>query len=225
MFVVITSCSANKDESVSIPAQSKIVEPSHYLDNKILVSKLCETRRSIFEDPRASIGQRTTYAFDLYVRAGKAYKDLLKSNYHQLKERLLRTSDIEWFFLSGGYGIIHALEKARKYQATFNRSIACQKGIPYTTDLWNSVLTSICDVIFYKFNPVWVYVLGSRDYTQFVKKTNYWKRSSNITMFESTGSAGSNWLSPILNDLVNFILSNKVDDFNSKHEKFTKQEQ
>ena len=224
MFVVITSCSANKDESVSIPAQSKIVEPSHYLDDKILLSKLSEIRKNIFEDTRANIGQRTTYAFDLYVRAGKAYKDLLKSNYHQLKERLLRTNDIEWFFLSGGYGIIHALEKAKKYQATFNRSIACQKGIPYTADLWNSVLTSICDVIFYKFNPVWVYVLGSRDYTRFVKETNYWKKSSNITMFESTGSAGPNWLSPILNDLVKCILSNEVDDFNSKHEKFIKQE-
>ena len=225
MFVVITSCSANKDESVSIPAQSKIVEPSHYLDDKILLSKLSEIRKNIFEDTRANIGQRTTYAFDLYVRAGKAYKDLLKSNYHQLKERLLRTNDIEWFFLSGGYGIIHALEKAKKYQATFNRSIACQRGIPYTADLWKSVLAPICDTIFSKLRPVWVYVLGSRDYTQFVKETNYWKRSSNITMFESTGSTGSNWLSPILNDLVSFILSNKVDDFNSKHEKITKQEQ
>jgi len=31
-------------------------------------------------------------------------------------------------------------------------------------------------------------------------------------------------LSPILNDLVKCILSNEVDDFNSKHEKFIKQE-
>jgi cytoplasmic iron level regulating protein YaaA (DUF328/UPF0246 family) len=223
LLIVITSCSASKDDSVSIPPNSRIVEPSYYLGNTILVSRLRKKRESIFQDPRARIGQKTTYAFDLYVRAGTAYKDLLKNNYHQLKERLLRRDDIEWFFLSGGYGIIHALEKARKYQATFNRSIACQKDIPYTKETWNSVLTLICEAIFSKFCPDWVYVFGSRDYTQFVKSTNYWKRSSNITMFESTGSAGPNWLSPMLHDLVSSIFGNKVDDFNAKYKRFVKQ--
>jgi len=42
-------------------------------------------------------------------------------------------------------------------------------------------------------------------------------------MFESTGSAGSTWLSPILNELVGSMLQNNVDAFNSKYGKFTKQ--
>ena len=223
LFVVITSCSASKDDSVPIPPDSRIVKPSYYLDDQILVSRLHEIRESIFEDPRARTGQKITYAFDLYVRTGKAYKDLLRNSYCRLKERLLRRNVIEWFFLSGGYGIIHALEKARKYQATFNQSIAYQKGIPYTTGLWNIVLTSICEAIFSKFRSEWVYVFGSKDYTRFVKKTDYWKRSNNIKTFESTGSAGPCWLSPILNDLVNSIFDNRVDDFNVKYSKFVKQ--
>jgi len=223
LFVVITSCSASKDDSVPIPPDSRIVKPSCYLDDQILVSRLHETRESTFEDPRARTGKKITYAFDLYVRTGKAYKDLLKNNYYRLKERLLRRNDIEWFFLSGGYGIIHALEKARKYQATFNQSIAYQKGIPHTTGLWDNVLTSICDAIFSKFRSEWVYFFGSKDYTRFVKKTDYWKRSNNMKTFESTGSAGPYWLSPILDDLVNSIFANRVDDFNVKYSKFVKQ--
>ena len=223
MFVVVTPCSASKDDSVPIPPDSSVVEPSYYLDDQILISRLHEIRESIFGDPRASRGQKITYAFDLYVRAGKAYKDLLKNNYYRLKERLLRRNDIEWFFLSGGYGIIHALEKARKYQATFNRSIAYQKDIPYTAGMWNGVLTPICDAVFSDFHTGLVYVFGSRDYTQFVKKTDYWKRSNNIKTFESTGSAGPYWLSPILDDLVNSIFDNRVDDFNVKYGKFVKQ--
>lgn len=223
LFVVITSCSASKDDSVPIPPDSRIVEPSYYLDDQILISRLHKIRESIFENPRTCTGQKITHAFDLYVRTGKAYKDLLKNNYHRLKEKLLRRNGIEWFFLSGGYGIIHALEKARKYQATFNQSIAYQKSIPYTAGLWDSVLTSICDAIFSKFRSGRVYVFGSKDYTRFVKKTDYWKRSNNIKTFESTGSAGPSWLSPILDDLVNSVFDNRVDDFNVKYGKFVKQ--
>lgn len=188
-----------------------------------MVSKLCNIRNRIFQDPRIRVGTKTTYAFDLCVRAGKAYRDLLKSNYQRLKLKLLSSNEIEWFFLSGGYGIIHALEKARKYQATFNRSIAYQNDIPYTAKFWNDSLTSICDAIILRFHPEWVYIFGSKDYTHFIKQTSFWKTRNNIKMFESTGSAGPTWLSPMLSELADSILDNSVHSFNAKYPKFVKQ--
>lgn len=224
LFIIISSCSAKKDDSIPI-ADLRVIDPSYYLDDEALVSKLYTLRKKISVDPKAHIGQKTTYAFDLYVRTGKAYRDLFRNNYHRLKEELLEGKNIEWFFLSGGYGIIHALEKSRKYQATFNQSIAHQNKIPYTARLWGDVLPQICDAIFSRFHPEWVYLFGSRDYTQLVKKTSYWKRVDNIKMFESTGSAGPSWLSPILNNLVGSVFSNNIDNFNKKYpDKLIKQE-
>jgi hypothetical protein len=55
------------------------------------------------------------------------YRELKNKNYYRLRSALLSSNTIEWFFLSGGRGVIHALEAARKYQATFNRNIAYQK--------------------------------------------------------------------------------------------------
>lgn len=127
MIIVITSCSASKDDSITIPDGSKVVQPTYYLDDKGLISRLHNIRNNIFQDPRAYIGTKTTYAFDLYIRAGYAYRDLKKDNYQKLKSMLISDSNIEWFFLSGGYGIIHAFEAGKKYQATFSKSIAIQK--------------------------------------------------------------------------------------------------
>jgi cytoplasmic iron level regulating protein YaaA (DUF328/UPF0246 family) len=222
MIIVITSCSASKDDSISIPTGSKVVQPSYYLDDKGLISRLHSIRERIFQDPRACVGTKTTYAFDLYIRAGNAYRDLRKNNYQRLKSMLISSNDVEWFFLSGGYGIIHALEPAKKYRATFNKSIAYQKKIPFTANLWNGALTSICNNIVTKFDPEWIYVFGSRDYTNFVKQTNFW-RTKNIKMLESTGSSGPFWLSPKLNELVNSILDNDLKAFNEKYAKFVKQ--
>lgn len=222
MIIVITSCSASKDDSIPILNGSKVVQPSYYLDDKGLISRLHSIRNRIFQDQRARIGTKTTYAFDLYIRAGNAYRNLRKDNYQRLKSMLTSSNIIEWFFLSGGYGIVHALEVARRYQATFNRSIAYQKKIPYTTDLWNNTLTSICDVIVAKFHPEWVYVFGSHDYTNFIKQTNFW-RANNVKMLESTGSVGPFWLSPQLNELVGSILSDNLKAFNEKYAKFVKQ--
>jgi hypothetical protein len=157
------------------------------------------------------------------VRAGRAYKDLFEHNYQRVKSRLLLSDGIEWFFLSGGYGIIHALEEARKYQATFNKGIAYQNKVPFTAGLWNGVLVSICDAVISKLCPEWIYVFGSRDYIQFIKQTDFWKKGANVKIFESTGSAGTSWLSPIINTLVNSILSDNIDVFNNKYEKFNKQ--
>jgi len=156
------------------------------------------------------------------VRVGRAYKRLLENNYVRLKNKLLSSGSIEWFILSGGYGIIHALEEARKYQATFNQSIAYQNKIPYTAKLWKSILTSLCENIIARFDPDVVYVFGSRDYTDFIKQTSFWKIEDNVRMFESTGSSGPFWLSPILNELVESAFRNDLEAFNASYSKFTK---
>jgi len=222
MLIVVTSCSASKDDSIPVTEGSRVVEPSYYLEHA-LVSGLLNGRERIFRDPRASVGVKTSYALDLYSRAGRAYKNLLEHNYRGLKSMLLSSDSVEWFFLSGGYGIIHALEKARKYQATFSRGIAYQNNIPYTGKIWAPLLTRICDSVLLKFHPDFVYVFGNRDYTEFIRQTSYWKTKDNVRMFENTGSAGPTWLSPILDELVGSILRNNVDAFNSKYSKFTKQ--
>ena len=222
MYVVVSSCCAKKDDSVPIPEGSRVVEPSYYLDQS-LIAGLLNIRECILRDSQACVGTMQTYAFDLYVRFGKAYKDLFATYYEMLKSLLLSGDVVEWFFLSGCYGIVHALEEVRGYRATFNRTIAYRNKIPNTADLWKSVLPSICDSILSRFRSDWVYVFGSRDYTQFIKETSFWKTANNVKMFESTGSSGPIWLSPILNELVDSMLHNNVDVFNSKYGKFTKQ--
>jgi len=223
VYMLITSCSASKDDSIPIILGSKIVDLTDYLDDGYLISKLIETRKTIFSDPRAKLGNSETYAFDLYVRAGKAYSLVFNKYYYQVKRMLVEDSALLWFFISGGYGIINALEKARKYQATFNRSIAYQKKIPFATNLWKPILTEICDNILQKFRPEWVYVFGSRDYTNFIKNTSYWERKENIKIFESRGSSGVYWISTKLGYLIKSILNRKLNEFNEKYEKFVKQ--
>lgn len=223
MIIVITSCSASKDDSIPIPDGSKVVQPTYYLDDKGLISRLHNIRNNIFQDTRTCIGTKTTYAFDLYIRAGYAYRDLKKNNYQKLKSMLISDSNIEWFFLSGGYGIIHALEAGKKYQATFSKSIAYKKKIPFTANSWNGALTSICDAIVAKFDPQWIYVFGSRDYTNFLKQTVFW-RTKNVKMLESTGRSGPSWLSPKLNELAKSMLNNDLKGFNEKYPRFAKQQ-
>jgi len=224
MIIIITPCSASKDDSTPIPNSFKIVQPSHYLDDKNLISGLQNIREQIFCDPRTCVGTRITHAFDLYVSAGKAYRDLRKSNNQQkLKSTLISDDEIEWFFLSGGYGIIHALEAAKKYQATFDRNIARKKKIPYTADLWKGTLPLICNAIASKFQPTWLYVFGSKSYTYFIKQTDFWKMKETIKMFESTGQSGPSWLSSKLDELVSSIFDNQSDAFNKRYPKFIKQ--
>ena len=111
-IVIVSSCCATKDDTTPIELDSKIIEPTRYLGSQDLLKDLLDIREHIFKDPKARLGNRTTYAFDLY-RRGRAYADLLKKDNHaKMKERLLSGDDIQWFFLSGGYGVIHALEKS-----------------------------------------------------------------------------------------------------------------
>lgn len=163
MICVFTSCSASKDDSTPIPPDSKTILPSDYLDDEMLLNRLESTRTQIFQDYRANIGNRRTYAFDLYVKAGNAYRDIRRANFAQVKMLLKSSDKIQWFFLSGEYGIIHALEPAVKYQATFNRTIAYQKNIPFTGTLWKGVLPLIIDDVVSQLDPEWVFVFGSRD--------------------------------------------------------------
>lgn len=216
-ILIISSCSAAKDDSIVIPLGWKVVEPPYYLDDIQLLTMLKSLRKTIFLDPRANVGKSVTYALDLYVRKGRAYKELFRHNYNRIKELLVESKIVEWFFLSGGFGIIHALERAHKYQATFNYNVAYQKKIPYTAKIWNATLVKICDHILSKFRPTLVYVFGSKDYTNFIKRTRYWKKAEKIKIFESTGTSGPNWISPILNELVTAIIKNNVENFNAKY--------
>jgi len=222
MILIFSSCSSSKNDANPIPENSVRVSPIDYLDDAELVSKLCATREGIFEDPRANIGSSETYAFDLYVNAGFAYRRLKHVNHEEMKSRLLNGDDVEWFFLSGGYGIVHALEPAVKYQATFTRGTSYQNDIPFTGTIWKRLLPKILDEIISKYNPEMTYIFGSRDYTWFVKKIESWENGDMI-MLESTGSSGPHWLSPKINDLVNHILHNDLNRFDSKHRKFEKQ--
>jgi len=223
VVLIITSCSASKDDSIPISENSKIVEPPYYLENPNLISQLDINRKKVFQNSRVDAGTKVTYAFDLYVNAGKAYKDLRKFNYERIRSRLLSSNDIEWFFLSGGFGIIHALERAKKYQATFNSTIGQKSNIPLTTSYWKNTLPLICDSIVTRFNPEWIYVFGSKDYTTFVKQTLFWRKRNKIKMFESTGMTGTLWLSPILNDLINSLINQRLSEFNEKYPRFLKQ--
>jgi cytoplasmic iron level regulating protein YaaA (DUF328/UPF0246 family) len=223
VLLIITSCSASKDDSVSILENSKIVKPEYYLHNLDLISELHKTRRQIFQDPRINAGKKVTHAFDLYINAGRAYKDLKQHNYKKTKSMLLSDNKIEWFFLSGGFGIIHALEEAKKYQATFNSTIANKNNIPFTIHFWKNLLPLICDSVVARFNPEWIYVFGSKDYTNFVKQTHFWRTRNDVKIFESTGRNGTLWLSPKLDDLVSSIINGRSSEFNKKYPRFLKQ--
>jgi len=222
MILIFSSCSSSKNDSNPVPENSVRVSPIDYLDDPELVSKLCATREGIFEDPRANIGSSETYAFDLYVNAGFAYRRLKHGNHEEMKSRLLKGDDVEWFFLSGGYGIVHALEPAVKYQATFTRGISYQNDIPFTGTIWKRLLPNILDEIISKYNPEMTYIFGSRDYTFFIKQTQSWG-TKDMIMLESTGSPGPHWLSPKINDLADHILQGNVTQFNAKYTRFEKQ--
>ena len=225
MIILITPCSASKDDSATIPGGSRVVGPQYYLDRTDLIDRFYRTRENIFQDKRTLLGNRITHAFDLYVSSGRVYQALRKSgNRERMKAMLLSSDQIEWFFLSGAYGIIHALEPAKRYQATFSKSIAYQKGIPCTTTMWSGLLSSVCEAIVLKFQPKWVYVFGSQDYTNFIKRADFWTTRNNLRMLESTGSSGPYWLSPSLNELVEAILDESLDRFNTNYPRFAKQQ-
>lgn len=179
-------------------------------------------RKSIFADGRSKLGSNTTYAFDLYTRTGKAYKHLTPSLSNQIK-RMLLEGKLSWFFLSAGYGIVHALEPARSYQATFNQTIAYQNKIPNTTRQWKGLLAKLIDSTINRLNPDGIFFFGSQDYSSFFKESKAWESQNKVWLFESTGSSGPTWLSPLIGKLSKAVLSGQVSEFSNCFKPFTKQ--
>lgn len=213
VYLIISACSSKKDDAIPVSMDVKTLTPFNYLDNPSLANQIIATRDKILHDPRARAGRRETLAFDLYFRAGKAYSKIFSCYYLRLKSLVLENSRISWFFLSGGYGIVHALERTVKYQATFSKKIAEKYDIPYTTPIWENILPEACNAIMSKIDPEYVYAFGSRDYTRFVKLTERWKSGDKIKIFEG----GLDWVSCVIYDLVTAIMEENLETFNHKY--------
>ncbi len=112
------------------------------------------------------------------------------------------------------------------YQASFNRTIAYQNKISYTTNQWKDSLSNIIDSTVTKFNPDWLFFFGSNDYSTFFKNSKTWiaDERQNIRLFESTGSSGPHWIAPLIGKLTIAILCNQVSQFSQSFNRFTKQE-
>jgi hypothetical protein len=207
--LIFTTCTAGKDDSEPVGKQS--VEPKDYISDARLLRQLLVTRAAILSKPEARAGARDTYAFDLYVRSGQAYEDIRKRRYYDsLKHALLHeTIRARWFFLSGGYGVIAAFERARDYQATFRYR---QKEIPRTHKCWQPSLTQICEHIVARHNGWKVYVFGSQDYTAHFEGM---PQSREIRIFKSRRSVGNRRLSPVLADFAAGMLGADLATFDT----------
>jgi len=211
--LIFSPCSRSKSDKVEITSSSKI-EPQDYLESHELLERLKSTRKHILEELGAQKGDKTTYALDLY--RGRAYREMRSGGNHaQLKQILLSGNNMQWFFLSGGYGVIHALEESKNYDATFSQKEANKKNIPFTGDIWREAsLSRICDDIFRKFDPPRVYVFGNKDYTAFIKATNFWEERESgkrvVKMFETPYTR-------ILTELVGALLHDDLDSFDDRH--------
>lgn len=213
VYLIISTCSKRKDDAVPVPMDIKTITPFDYIDDLSLANQIIAIRNKILHDPQARAGNRETLAFDLYVRAGKAYSKIFRSYYLLLKPLVLKNDQIFWFFLSGGYGIVHALERVVKYQATFNKNFARKDGILYTVPIWENVLREACNAVISKINPEYVYVFGSGDYTRFIKSVERWKYRDRVKIFEG----GLDWISCTIYDLVTAILEENLETFNQRY--------
>jgi len=210
--VVFSSCTAAKDDSV--PVGGPRVEPSAYVGEARLLRELLRTRHEVLSLPETKTGVRETYAFDLYVRKGRMYGALYADQYQQLKQALVQQSvPVQWFFLSGGYGIVHALEPVRSYRATFDAGIARQNGIPCTAKIFNPILSEICGNIMARHPGCSVYVFGSQAYTRFIKTVT---GDTAIKIFEGS-VRGGNQLSPVLAEFVRALLSGQLASFDERY--------
>ncbi len=220
-LLLITPCTSRKDDTH--PPRGRVTSPQDYLSPPS-ARALEERRKHVLSLPRArdsppSQRSRETHAYDLYTHTGKAYAGFRRTHLHaRAKRALLEGSGaLDWFFLSGGYGVIHALEKATRYQATFNPHTARQQGIPYTTPYWRGLLPLLLDEIIERKNPTLTLVLGSRDYTQFILHTRAWRTRGNIKVFQSTGLSGLSWLSDILVEVLEAALDNNPQAIDRKY--------
>jgi len=116
--IIFTPCCMNKSDTEQIQQGSKVARPQDYLEDHELIKRLKDTRKRILDGLAKRKGKRICNPIDLY--AGKAYIDLRNSgNKDKIKKTLLSTDNVQWFFLSAGYGVINALEEATDYDASF----------------------------------------------------------------------------------------------------------
>jgi hypothetical protein len=142
----------------------------------------------------------------------------------ELKHRLA-SNEFAWFFLSAGYGLIHGLEPAMNYRATFTRTIAHNNCIPFTAGRWKRYLTEIIDSALSRLGPEQVFLFGSQDYSFFFKESKTWRNAeTKAQLFESTGSAGPHWLSPLIGNLARAVLNDDVVSFAKPFDRYNKQQ-
>ncbi len=182
--IIITTCTKNKSTD-HLPAAYSVV-PTQYLSSPASVQALTRTRQAVWAIPASAYDPSASqhYAYDLYVRHPKTqlYRDLRAAGIEMpLRAALLeKAHDVEWFFLSAGYGLVHALELARVYQASFTRAIAAKAKIPYTGTIWKNILPDILDDAFVSTPVAAVHVFGSEDYVRMVRATRLFSSSLNL---------------------------------------------
>lgn len=192
--IIITTCTKNK--STEHMPEAKQIVPSDYLPHPASVSVLESTREEVLAMPGSAYNPAYSqhYAFDLYVREPKTqlYEKLREEGRdRRILARLLHggliggelaTEDnsVDWFFLTAGYGLLHVLELARPYQASFTRTIAKKNGIPDTKTIWKRVLPGLLDVVFATAPVTSVHVFGSSEYVAMVQETWLYKTSPKL---------------------------------------------
>lgn len=177
-ILILTPCTKNKRVDVSLG--NRIVQPAGYLADEKLVAVQRSCRETVWRDFRSQYdpASNLAYPFDMYVRheSTQLYRDLRGDGLAEtIRDQMVSAPDqfpAEWFFLSGGYGLLHSLEPARKYQASFSYQIANQANpkIPCTRSTWKT-LPAILDSLFSTLKPRIIHVFGPPDYTQFVERT------------------------------------------------------
>lgn len=182
--LLITPCTKNK--CLEFNPEELSVIPADYLEFEALINKLMAGRKIALESKGSqyNIASKQVYAFDLYVRGPRThlYRNLRACGLTDAVRKALLEGRFaaEWFFLSGGYGVVHALELVNDYQATFSRQIALKEKIPYTKQIWENI-PKILDGLIRKLKPAKIYVFGSADYIDFVLNTQaYCHRSQSF---------------------------------------------
>jgi cytoplasmic iron level regulating protein YaaA (DUF328/UPF0246 family) len=178
--IIITSCTKRK--SIDFRPNGRRVSPVDYLIRPDSVKQLRRTRKLVLALPGSEYcpQEEQRYAYDLYVR-GKTqlYSNLRKEEIDvRVREKLLAAKPaVDWYFLSGGYGLLHALELVKPYQATFFRI----KGTPFTLRYWKEILPALLDEVFQKNNSVEsVHVFGSTPYVDMVRDTKRYRTQRDL---------------------------------------------
>jgi hypothetical protein len=202
--LVLSPCSESKSDKVEIPASFTPKNPTDYLDDRYLLRQLDTGRRRILKELRKQTESPETLAIDLYVGAphSRAYRRTRElSHYQKLRRKLFSGGDIEWFFLSGGYGVVNALERVQKYNASFAET--------KVRKVWQEEdLPAILDGIVATLHPLHVYVFGNTDYVSFVLETTFYqeRKQTQLTVFERR------YTEP-LTQLVGAIINDSLDGF------------